>query len=245
MNDIAIYVLGHTKLPFLFAENYIPFIRGERREDIRREIIVDTVGDNISSNENMPDINFLYWIWKNTDIPEYIGVCHYRRFFNFSGEELRSDGSNFFKCTRAAYAVDMLKYADVILLPPEPCASGINVAFQYFMGHSSKYMYITYKVICDHYPEYRSSFLEVMDSKVLHARCIFVTKKHIFNKFMEFVTGVLFEVEKIAVEEYPYEKRAERFLAYVYERLMDVFWIHNKLKIKECNLIQLSFDKRE
>lgn len=94
------------------------------------------------------------------------------------------------------------------------------------------------------YPEYKADFLEVMDSKVLHARCIFVTKRDIFCKFMEFISKVLFEVEKIALNFYPTEKRQERFLAYIYERLMEVFWVHNKLRIKECNLIQLSLDKQ-
>ena len=243
VNDIAIYVQGHTKLPFLFARGYIPIVRGVERKDIREDILVDTVGDNISDKETMPEINFLYWISKNADIPAYVGVCQYRRYFNFSGEKLKEDGSNFLDCVDTAHAIKLLQEADVILLHPNLGASKINIIGYYFKWHLSKYIFITFNVIRRMYPAYRSTFLQVMDSKVHHGRCIFVTKKQIFFKFVKFTTDVLFEVEQIALRDYPNEKRQERFLAYIYERIMEVFWIHNKLRIKECNLIQLSLNK--
>ena len=44
----------------------------------------DNTGENISSkNPNYCELTGLYWAWQNMNC-EYIGLCHYRRYFGKS-----------------------------------------------------------------------------------------------------------------------------------------------------------------
>ena len=51
-------------------------------------MIGDDTGDNISElNREVNEMTAIYWAWKNYDKlgnPDYIGLCHYRRLFDFS-----------------------------------------------------------------------------------------------------------------------------------------------------------------
>ena len=44
----------------------------------------DNVGDNISDmNSFFNELTVFYWVWKNYPMKEYVGMCSYRRYFNF------------------------------------------------------------------------------------------------------------------------------------------------------------------
>ena len=53
-----------------------------------RNTIGDDTGDNISKlNREVNEMTAIYWAWKNYDKlgnPDFIGLCHYRRLFNFA-----------------------------------------------------------------------------------------------------------------------------------------------------------------
>lgn len=45
----------------------------------------DSIQDNISEKNNIyNELTAHYWMWKKDIDAEYIGLCHYRRYFNFS-----------------------------------------------------------------------------------------------------------------------------------------------------------------
>ena len=49
-------------------------------------IIGDDTGDNISGKRlSLCELTVQYWAWKNAvEDAEYVGLCHYRRYFSFS-----------------------------------------------------------------------------------------------------------------------------------------------------------------
>ena len=55
-------------------------------------LLGDDSGDNISvANRALNEMTAIYWAWKNYDKlgnPDYIGLNHYRRLFNITGDEV-------------------------------------------------------------------------------------------------------------------------------------------------------------
>lgn len=80
MNNISIFSIDNT----LDKEWNLPFIR-LGRYPFSSSCIHDRLGDNINECQFPLDMaNAIYWIYKNINIfgnPQYVGVCHYRRFF--------------------------------------------------------------------------------------------------------------------------------------------------------------------
>lgn len=101
-SKIKILVCCHKKceLPLNKTGIYLPIQVGAAISDINLGILCDNLVngvdcDNISAkNKSYCELTAVYWAWKNIKkmYPniEYIGLCHYRRFFT-------SDGLSFFE----------------------------------------------------------------------------------------------------------------------------------------------------
>ena len=81
--DIKILVATHKKYWMPDDDVYVPLhVGAEGKESLG--YLPDNTGDHISSkNPSYCELTGLYWAWKNLDC-EYIGLCHYRRYFGKS-----------------------------------------------------------------------------------------------------------------------------------------------------------------
>ena len=78
--DIKILVAAHKKYWMPDDSVFLPIQVGAALHPALG-YIPDNTGDNISAkNPNYCELTALYWAWKNLDC-EYIGLCHYRRYF--------------------------------------------------------------------------------------------------------------------------------------------------------------------
>ena len=65
---------------------YMPLQVGKALSDVDLGVQGDDEGDNISTkNPNYCELTGLYWAWKNLKDADYIGLAHYRRYFDFKG----------------------------------------------------------------------------------------------------------------------------------------------------------------
>ena len=63
---------------------HVPVQVGRSVSDYSLDMIGDDTGDNISDkNRTYCEMTAQYWAWKNVKDVDYIGFCHYRRFFNY------------------------------------------------------------------------------------------------------------------------------------------------------------------
>lgn len=81
--DIKIIVCYHKPGKYISNDIYLPVHVGKEISKYDLPIQGDNEGDNISSlNYTYCELTGLYWAWKNIKA-DYIGLCHYRRFFTF------------------------------------------------------------------------------------------------------------------------------------------------------------------
>lgn len=81
---IKIYIAYHKKSYLVNNNIFCPIQVGKDNAKEDLSIQSDNLGLNISSKNSIySELTGLYWAWKNDLNSEYIGLCHYRRFFTF------------------------------------------------------------------------------------------------------------------------------------------------------------------
>lgn len=174
----------------------------------------DNEGDNISAkNPQWCELTALYWGWKNLRDVEYLGLCHYRRYFD-------CDFSNVDK---------LLKGKDVLLLEREIYYSSVATGFASIVSLEDLYIY--QDVLLKHHPEYYNALLKYCYNSNQFVRCtMFVAKKEIYDDFCSSFFPVFEEIEGI-IRKYGYS-RLNRSIAYMGELSLGIYVIHNNLKCK-------------
>ena len=122
---IKILVACHKADPNIRQDDiYMPIQVGKAlHPDLDLGFQCDNTGDNISEkNGTYCELTALYWAWKNLKDVDYIGLCHYRRYFGFNTytlpfqSDINLDSAEFKKwCKKRTPPIDQLlnKY-DVI-----------------------------------------------------------------------------------------------------------------------------------
>ena len=83
--NIKIIVCCHKKDIFKESDIYKPIHVGKAISNIELGIQGDDTDENISSkNASYCELTGMYWAWKNLKNTDYIGLCHYRRYFDFN-----------------------------------------------------------------------------------------------------------------------------------------------------------------
>ena len=175
----------------------------------------DDTGDHISSkNGSYCEMTAHYWIWKNVHDTEYVGVCHYRRFFaiDISEDDIE----------------EVMADADVLMVEPSWHIDSVYAYFAKFMGAEN--MAILWMVMKRLYPEYAETLEQVCDGVKFHPFNMLLCKKELFDEYCEWIFSVLVECEKY-VKPSPYTN-GRRALAYMAELLTGVYFIYKRMKIK-------------
>ncbi|WP_073088829.1 DUF4422 domain-containing protein [Selenomonas ruminantium] len=220
--DIKILIAMHKPYWRPKDKAYHSLYVGARGREADWAQLRDDVGDNISAkNPNFCELTGLYWAWKNLDC-EYIGLCHYRRYFI-----RRILGMSLHIFNHKDYAKAMEK-CDIMVPKFTRCEP--SVFERYAQAHHAEDMIKTGEIIAELYPEYKKTFDEVMAGSETYYLNMFCTRKDIFNNYCEWLFNILFTLEqRIDISDYDdYQKRVFGFIS---ERLFMVFIKHNNLKV--------------
>ncbi len=226
--DLKIFICTHKKFIFNREKYFTPLLCGaDFNEDIEEK--KDNTGDNISKkNKNYSELTGLYWIWKNVD-NEYIGLCHYRRYFSFDDKRYR----NVKKIKYKEKEIENLLTKYDIILPY--IATGLSLEEGYKKAHIAQDWEELKKVIKEVSPEYYEIALKIFNGYEFYPFNMFIAKKEIIDGYCEWLFKILLELEKrIKISTDPYQARVFGFIS---ERLMKVYIVKNNLKVKEEKVI--------
>lgn len=197
------------------------------------------------SDEDILDDRFFSEIYMLKNLPkdlplhDYVGFCHYRKYFNFLDNIPDID--------------DIFKDYDIIL--GNPLIFKCCVQKQYSLAHNIEDLELIGKIIKDNFHDYSKSYDEVVQGNILYPYNIFIMRKEMFIKYITFITEVLNEYikiigtdiderinsnkEKYLKSSYPnstidYQYRIGGYLA---ERLTNIFVNRNCNRIKTYSIL--------
>ena len=209
---VKIFVVAHKAFEMPEGESLVPIHVGKNLLD---GMIGDDTGDNISEkNPSYCEMTAHYWIWKNVRDCDYVGVCHYRRYFGID-------------ITDKNITV-VMENNDVLLVEPSWHIDSVYAYFAKFMGAEN--MTILWKVMKKLYPEYVRTLEQICDGVKFYPFNMLLCRKSMFDEYAEWMFSILGECEKF-VKPSPYTN-GRRSMAYMAELLTGLFFIHRGLRIK-------------
>lgn len=158
------------------CESIVPVRCGAALDTSNRSRLAgDNVGDNISQKRlSFCELTVQYWAWKNVEA-DYYGLCHYRRFFNFTHIQYPTDAyKNVMEeqiCNETIRKFGLtdqdiqqiVKDADIIL-PEKRDVSTFPGHFKSIEDHFARAnfhhvhdLHTAIDILCELYPEYRES----------------------------------------------------------------------------------------
>ena len=198
----------------------------------------DNVGNNISyKNSNYCELTGLYWIWKNVDDP-FKGLVHYRRYFGKSN--LRCNINDIYTYDEMVF---FLNDVDIVLPYVEHFKQ--NAKEEILIECCTEdIFYNLEKIINEKYPEYSNDFKDIFSNNKCTLFNMLFCKAEVFDSYCEWLFDVLFELEKYVdlTKLNAYQKRLYGFLS---ERLLNVWVKHNKLRVKNVNIINVEMGLRQ
>lgn len=220
---IIIFVATHVKFNPPANPVYVPLHVGrEGKEDLG--YIGDNIGTNISDlNYLFGELTGLFWIWQNVHDMDYVGLCHYRRFF------VNEDGA---LMNREEY-LKLLSQYDVIVSKHADAEKSYYE--HYGKAHDSKFLDVIGETIQKICPEYYESYEKAMRGTKFFGGNLMVAGLSILKSYANWLFTIFMDAfDKIDVSGYDeYHKRVFGFLS---EQMLYVYMTANQLSYCEVKV---------
>lgn len=267
--NIKIFVSHHKEWYIYTDENFHPIHVWKEKSDKKLWISGDDTGDNISKkNETYAELTLQYRVWKNYDLSniDYIGFCHYRRYFSLKFNILNFLLNNrnllkplsFFNLNTfySKYSKKILQKNNKsfisylqktnfdICLPKPMVFVKWNVKESYEKCHIKITRDIMKNTLISLYPEYKKDINEIEKSKKAYICNMFIMKKKYFIEYNERLFPLLWKLENEFKKKWLiFSWYQSRVYWYLWERLLNIRLSHKtkkqKIKIIESNILFL------
>ena len=235
--DFCNYVVTHKAIELRGLPDGYKIIHAGRAVNGALDYLGDDTGDNISRlNPYVNEVTALYWLWKNTSHTT-LGFCQYRRFFT------TADDKNFSydKILTANDALKLLERHDIIVA-------------KIYIGRLQRELIRTdcgktlttlgEKIIKKYLAKVQLDYLDALDyvlsSKTFYRCNLFVTRRNIFDAYCQWLFSFLLDATEeflhtADLDDVPPKRR--RVMGYFAERMLTVWLLKNRLRIKELNVM--------
>lgn len=181
----------------------------------------DNTGDNISEkNGSYCELTALYWAWKNLKDVDYIGLCHYRRYFNYD--------------VNIENISKVLSKNDVIAVNLRDTPFSTAHDLQSLLCQED--VAIAQDTLISLYPQIKKTAINYLyhSNKVSQAN-MFIMKWENFCEYCNFIFTLLGELEKRMM---PHSySRLQRNLGYIAENFQQMYFDFRKYKVKYVDKI--------
>lgn len=250
MSNCKVLVCCHKDDIHCTEEPYLPIHVGKELSNSVLSILTDNSGDNISAkNQSYCELTGMYWAWKNLKGVDVIGLCHYRRYFDFHHQ-----CQHFFPVTPFPTAsfgeIDLSIPSSIIqrvtegaIIAPAPKSYPHNLWVDYCGCHNSQ----DYRVLRDViYGQEDQSYIEAFDTIMtrnhrLRHYNMFLMKWSDFDAYCEWLFHILSIVES-KTDISGYDSVQRRIYGYMAERLMNVWLLANRKEVLEKKIIWFTDD---
>lgn len=235
MNNLNIFIgTQKTFTPAVKSDTYKIIVGNHEIENNSNLELIECKNDLKLDDRFYSELYMLYYVYKNIELPKYVGFCHNRRYFSFLDDIPNVD--------------EIFSNCDAIIAKPKILKT--NVKLQYLTCHNIEDLYIIGGIIAEKYPSYCNAWHNFINSNILIPYNMFIMKKEDFKEYIDFIFSILNEYLKIVgtdiknriennKEKYlkPYypnntEEYQYRIGGYLAERLTNVFIMTHFKKMK-------------
>ena len=205
------------------------------------DMIKDNTGDNIAHlNPYFGEFTTMYWAWKNEQLPDVVGFCHYRRFLHFRGDDFGFEWEG--KIDKGTHYQVNLTYAPEVLdfvtsedygnriqeamesteiIMGFPMRFDITVPQQWAQCHPLPAFHEFIRALESRYPAQRHQIAQFFASYGQINWPIMILRKDTFLRFCNELFPLLFSVfEKIGT---PYDAYQNRYVCFLVERFIPMW----------------------
>lgn len=221
---IIIGVIAHKSFPMPKDPIYVPIEVGaiNRKEHFYSNR--DDLGIQISAkNPYFCELTGFYYAYKNLDC-DILGFVHYRRLFMKDGLFVKKNLKN----VLTGEAIDKKLQNHDFILPKKRHYVIESNYHHYTHAHKKDALIKTGEIIKRKYPDYYPFFVKHMKNTSGHYFNMFIAKKEIADRYLDWLFDILFELEK-EIDINTYQGYDKRVFGFIGERLLDVFIMKNKL----------------
>lgn len=247
--NIKILVCCHKQDVHADMPPYCPIHVGKALSDVQLDMICDNQGeDNISfKNQSYCELTGMYWAWKNLKNVDIIGLCHYRRYFDFHGtcgylipyKNIPVEKFKDCNITVPQNIINKINNGDIVVA--RPFYSSYNLIINYSLHHISDDIRVLQDIIRSTQPRiFVDAFRHVMYNRnYLIPYNMFIMRWADFDEYCNWLFPLLEKVEcKIDISHYnQFQTRIYGFMA---ERLFNVWLYATKKHLIYKPIIRIS-----
>lgn len=240
--NIKILVCCHKKDFMVSNDVYCPIQVGKHNHpEVDLGIQCDDKGDNISNkNDSYCELTGMYWAWKNMTGVDVIGLCHYRRYFDFYDSHIFKNQINYTLTSdihensfKIPHSLQVALANGTIVVPKKRVLS-ISLKQAYCSIHSCEDLKLLEELIRKTQPQkYIMAYDKVMRyGNKISCYNMFLMKWEMFDEYCKWLFDLLFAYEK-CVDVSHYTDYQKRLFGFISERLFNVYIEANHLRIIE------------
>lgn len=244
--NCKILVCCHKQDIYASCEPYLPIQVGKYMSSTDIGIQGDDTGDNIShKNASYCELTGMYWAWKNLKNVDVIGLCHYRRYFDFHGQckgpkpymAIPSASFDSIDLSVPHNVIENAMNGQVYIAKPRNYRNSLMI--EYCTSHISDDFRVLRQIIKETQPaEIQEAFFQVFyqNNKLSHYN-MFIMNWLDFDAYCSWLFPILNTVEE-RIDISHYSPLQKRIFGYMSERLLNV-WLYARKKknIKKLPII--------